>query len=357
MAERSRRTSAKTEEAQVVQLDGSFVAAVDAYTRYFASGEGHTARAKRLDLTKFQNFLCRHFAYREPEQLKLSHFDYSSTQRFIDELLAQGEAPATVGRRLATLKHFGRTLSEQMTGFANPARQVKTPKLPLLRPKGLSEKEKQLVERKAKTRYSEKPNFTRKRNIMLFELLVDTGIRADEARLLKRGQLDDDLSWLRNIRTKGRRFRNVYVSEEIRERLADYLHERKAYLQKFYASLSRATEDQLPLFVSNYGADPKRPESFLMGAKSVWRAIHEIDPSKDLHPHLLRHSYALELLNHSNDIRLVAQALGHSDVRITMRYTERKDEEVAQAIEESRKKTRKNTGESTGKKAEKIREG
>jgi len=51
----------------------------------------------------------------------------------------------------------------------------------------------------------------------------------------------------------------------------------------------------------------------------------------------LRHTYATELLEDSKDIRLVAQALGHSDVRITMRYTERGNEEVAAAVERARK--------------------
>ena len=68
----------------------------------------------------------------------------------------------------------------------------------------------------------------------------------------------------------------------------------------------------------------------------MWRAINELSLDKELHPHLLRHSYALDLLNSSNDIRLVAQALGHGDVRTTMRYTERSEEEIASALEKSR---------------------
>ena len=62
-----------------------------------------------------------------------------------------------------------------------------------------------------------------------------------------------------------------------------------------------------------------------MGAKSIWRAIHELSGELHLHPHLLRHSYAIDLLHTSKDIRAVAQALGHSDVRVTMRYAERKN--------------------------------
>ncbi|MDZ4785307.1 MAG: tyrosine-type recombinase/integrase, partial [bacterium] len=93
----------------------------------------------------------------------------------------------------------------------------------------------------------------------------------------------------------------------------------------------------LPLFISTYGAKINNAESFLMGAKTIWRAINELSNQTKLHPHLLRHCYALDLLNSSNDIRLVAQALGHGDVRITMRYTERTEEQVAEALEKSRK--------------------
>jgi site-specific recombinase XerD len=60
--------------------------------------------------------------------------------------------------------------------------------------------------------------------------------------------------------------------------------------------------------------------------------------STKLHPHLLRHTYAVDLLEDSKDIRLVAQALGHADVRITMRYTERSNEEVAAAREKLNRK-------------------
>jgi site-specific recombinase XerD len=75
-----------------------------------------------------------------------------------------------------------------------------------------------------------------------------------------------------------------------------------------------------------------------MGSKSVWRAIRNYSLETKLHPHLLRHTFAVDLLDNSKDIRLVAQALGHSDVRITMRYTERGKEEVANAVEKARRR-------------------
>ncbi|MGI6524486.1 MAG: tyrosine-type recombinase/integrase [Bdellovibrionota bacterium] len=309
---------------------------IESYIRYYASGNGHTARAKQLDLSHFMTFLTRLRGYTSPDKLKVSDWDASSVQRFVDDSLSKGEAPATVARRLATLKHMGRTLSETIPGFINPAREVKTPKTRVLRPKSLLREEIVAIREKAQARLEEKKSFTRLRNEILFLLLLDTGLRADEVRLLKLSQIDESLEWIHNVRTKGRQYRNVYITSEMRPLLTQYLKAREEKLLQLYKKLTPAESRSLPLFISVYKAVPNKPESFFMGAKTIWRAINELSTTTQLHPHLLRHSFAMDLLNHSTDIRLVAQALGHSDIRTTMRYTERREEEIAQALEASR---------------------
>jgi integrase/recombinase XerC len=319
------------------ELQGTrFLDVINSYERYYACGKTHTARAKRLDLQHFAKFLVEFRGYSKAEKLKVRDFDFSAVQRFVDDSLAKGESPATVARRLATIKHMGRTLSEKVAGFINPAREVKPPKIPVQRPQAVPKQELSAIKRKAKERLSRKHSFIRSRNLMLLNFLLDTGIRADEARLLKRGQLDDKLEWVKNVRTKGRRYRNVYITSAVRKSLTKYLEERERELKNFFSKLSKRSDRELPLFISSYGAKAAKPESFMMGAKTLWRAINEFTSEQHLHPHLLRHSYALDLLNHSNDIRLVSQALGHSDVKVTMRYTERKDEEIASALERAR---------------------
>lgn len=307
------------------------------YLEYFASGSNHTARAKRLDIEAFLKFLAQHRS-KKLEQLVAKDWDFSSTQRFVERSLERGEAPATVARRVATLKHMGRTLAEQLPGFVNPAREVRAPRVAPLRPKALSENEMKKVKARAEKRKDEKDNFIRKRNRTLVNFLIDTGIRADEVRLLKRAQIDDALEWIENVRTKGRKYRNVYITSNMRTELRDYLEARDNELKRFFPKITVSQSNALPLFISSYKADPNEPETFRMGAKSIWRAVHEVTVDTQLHPHLLRHSYAVDLLESSGDVRLVAQALGHSDVRITMRYTERRDEEVARALERARKR-------------------
>ncbi len=313
---------------------------IDYYLNYYASGSSHTAKAKRLDLKKFIAFLTNIKGYSKSDKLKLADWDHSSSLQFAEECLLV-ESPATVSRRLATLKHCGRTLADQLPNFKNPTKELKTPKVQTPTPKSLSTEELGNIFEKALSRINHKNSFIRYRNQIILCFLLETGLRADEVRLLRMSQIDDDVSWIKNVRTKGKRYRNVYLNSKIQEILIPYLNRRHQELGKYFKKLPNQIDQKLPLFISTYKVDLLDPQSFLMGSKTLWRAINEFSSEISLHPHLLRHTFAMELLDSSKDIRLVSQALGHGDVKITMRYTERSELEIAQALENKVKKTKK----------------
>ncbi len=324
----------------------SLFSVIGSYVHYYASGEGHTARAKRYDLQYFLEFLAAGRA--DVKNIPVSFWTMQATKDFIDHRLNCGEAPATVARRLATIKHFGRTLAERVHGFINPAREVKSPVIQQTRPHGLSAEEIQLLRQAVEDLRQKKLKdpFLFIRNKFLLELLLATGLRADEVRVLYTSQIADDGAWLKNVKTKGRKFRNVYLDTRIRELFASYLAEREQELiRKFplYPALSAAEKTRYPVFISLYSAALAQPSTLGLAPKTIWRIIAEIGararalapaPMSNLHPHKLRHTFAHGLLDTSKDVRLVAQALGHSDVRTTMRYTERTEQELARAIEE-----------------------
>lgn len=319
-------------------LSANFEKVIAEYLAYFAGGSSHTSRAKHIDLKDFVCFLRKHHGIKDTEALKVSKWDHSSVQAYLEVLLDRGAAPATAARKLATLKHLGRTLADNLIGFANPAKEAKAPKTSLQRPKGLSSSDTSVIFNKLSDQLGEKVKFNNYRNAIIFIFLLETGLRADECRLLRRIQIAEDFKWIKNVRTKGRKFRNVYISSRLKPHLESYLDRRAKEIKKFFPELKPSQDSRLPLFISCYKADVKNHESFLMGAKTLWRAINNVAKDLKLHPHLLRHSFAINLLESSKDVRLVSQALGHSDVRVTMRYTHRQDEDVARAMEEMGKK-------------------
>lgn len=323
-------------------VTGSLHSIIIHYLTHFASGSPHTQKAKKNDLLHFLAFLRKVTLSSSIDKVGLKDWTTPRTHEFLDDCLAKGESPSTVARRLATLKHCGKTLQDTLEGFRNPAKDVKSPKLTVLKPKALSPEE---ISRLKNSIESDSPHekvsaftdFNSNRSKTILGLLLDTGLRADEVRLLRLGQIDKDMEWIKNVKTKAKQFRNVYITSSFRPLLSKYLKKREVFLKKFYSSLSRSENDALPLFPSHYNATPGEPDTFFMSPKSIWRTVKSFSENNKLHPHLLRHSYASELLDHTKDIRLVSQALGHSDVRITMRYTERTGEEVAKALESTRK--------------------
>ena len=322
----------------------SLISVINNYIKYYATGMNHTSRAKRYDLEHFILFLAGN--KKNIEHVLVSDWTLQATKEFVDYRLGLGEAPATVGRRLATIKHFGRTLAERVPGYINPAREVKSPGIQPTKPHGLSKQEIDALRKTAATiRAREKNSFNAVRNQTILELLLATGLRADEVRLLVMNQITDDFQWLKNVKTKGRKFRNVYLDSQIRQLLKEYIQAREKYIKQYFkplSSLSVADQKKFPVIISIRGGDLAKPASLGLAPKTLWRIIAALGQRasvlgglkvKHLHPHKLRHTFAHGLLDSSKDVRLVAQALGHSDVRTTMRYTERAEEEIARAIE------------------------
>ncbi len=317
---------------------------IDSYVKYYAAGDSHTSRAKRYDLQYFLDFLAG--PNRNEAAVLVKEWTLQSTTDFIEYRLRLGEAPTTVSRRLATVKHIGRTLAERVSGFINPAREARPPQVPLTRPGGLSTDEVNLLRKASAITIEENPtDFPAARNRTIIEILLATGLRADEVRLLTMSQLSNDCTWLRNVRTKGKKFRNVYISSDARPFLAEYLELRRLEMIRIFPThneLSGQEKMRFPLFISCHRASLDRPESFGLAPKTIWRIVADCGRKAQelsdqtisaFHPHKLRHTFAHGLLESSHDVRLVAQALGHSDVRTTMRYTERADLQVAAAIE------------------------
>ncbi|MFC1801825.1 site-specific tyrosine recombinase/integron integrase [Patescibacteria group bacterium] len=145
------------------------------------------------------------------------------------------------------------------------------------------------------------------RNKAILELLFSTGLRVSELCSLSR-DIDlnkDEIS----VRGKGEKVRVVFLSENAKKSLQNYLKNRKDMDDALFISLS--------------GRNKK--ESSRLSPRSVERIVKncaiKAGISKKVTPHVIRHSFATDLLQNGADLRSVQAMLGHSNISTTQIYT------------------------------------
>lgn len=157
------------------------------------------------------------------------------------------------------------------------------------------------------------------RNYAIINLFFSTGLRLSELCSLNR-DLDvtkDEFS----IRGKGEKVRVVFLSEDAKKAIKDYLS-------------TRVDFDEA-LFVQEGPGSVKRienQESIRLTPRSVERIVKQIaieaGISKKVSPHTIRHSFATDLLRNGADIRSVQMMLGHSNITTTQVYTHVTDKQL-----------------------------
>lgn len=151
-----------------------------------------------------------------------------------------------------------------------------------------------------------------KRDKAILEVLFSTGLRVSELVSLNREKVDLDRREF-GIIGKGGKARVVFLSQRAVDWLIKYLNERKDHFK--------------PLFIRHKGhVEPATPdEKMRLTPRSIQRLIkkysHKIKLPIDATPHVMRHSFATDLLNAGADIRSVQEMLGHKNISTTQIYT------------------------------------
>jgi site-specific recombinase XerD len=145
------------------------------------------------------------------------------------------------------------------------------------------------------------------RDNALLHLFFSTGLRLSELCSLNR---DIDLSKDElSIRGKGGKIRVVFLSEKAKSSIKKYLDKRADFEEALFIQYSNNKKDKKTRLT---------PRSIERIVKSL--AI-KAGVSKKVTPHVLRHSFATDLLSNGADIRSVQILLGHSNISTTQIYT------------------------------------
>ncbi len=225
-----------------------------------------------------------------------------------------GMAPATMARRLSTLRQFHRFLVAEGVRGDDPCRAVDSPRRGRPLPKLLSEAEVERLIEAARLA----PGPRGARLLALVEILYATGLRVSELVGLPLGALSRDRTLLM-VRGKGGRERMVPLSAPARTAIADWLPHRAGFIAD-----GRTSPWMFPSRRARAGHMSREQFAIRLKALAVAAALAPARVS----PHVLRHAFASHLLAHDADLRAVQQMLGHADISTTQIYTHVLDERL-----------------------------
>ena len=291
------------------------------YLEQYAESEAHTAKAKRYDLQHFDEFVTA----RVPSAM-LVDATRSMISEFRDERIEMGEAPSTVARRLATVKHFFRRCAEKFPDFADPAREVRAPKIAQARPKWLTDVELASLRRAAAV--TGRNEWFQARNHAMIETALSIGLRCFEIAKLTEGQLDRDLTEFHQVHGKGARFDTLPVPPELQPVLREWMDWRLEALMQVdsrYLKLTPAQRGRYPLFISLWETLPGNPFSYRLDEKTIWRVFREagdVAGIDGMHPHRARHTFIDRFLARTNDLVATQRAARHESVNTTTIYAQ-----------------------------------
>jgi integrase/recombinase XerC len=275
----------------------------------------HTLRNYRSDLESFfeRGGSGKGSSSRvRPDQDLSKAASFRSIRDYLATLYAGRRTPATIARKLASLRSFYRYACREGLAKDNPAKLVSTPRQRQRLPEVMTAEEMNQLLDAALSEHgagADRDPALVARDRLMLELLYSSGLRVSELVGLNIFDINTREQMLL-ARGKGKKERMVPVGSKAMAALETYLPLRSAVL----ADTHIQTE---ALFINSAGGR--------LTARSVGRIVKQIGSrlrgDTTLHPHSFRHAFATHLLSEGADLRAIQELLGHSSLSTTQKYT------------------------------------
>jgi integrase/recombinase XerD len=255
-------------------------------------------------LESYARDLSQLAAYVEKRGLLLETLDRRDLEAFVRAQVASGLASRSIARLVACVRGFYKFATVEHKLAKNPAEDLQSPRAWASLPKFLSLEDVD--------RLLAQPDVTTPRGLRdkaLIEVLYATGVRVSELIGLRAGDLNLEEGYLTCI-GKGDKQRMVPLGQEAIDWVRRYMKEGRGALLKKKSSPW--------LFVNARDGGSLSRVGFWKVLKAYGIAA---GISRELSPHVLRHSFATHLLDRGADLRMIQVMLGHADLSTTQIYT------------------------------------
>ena len=279
------------------------------YQRHYSD---KTIESYHREIKHFKNYLKSELidSYQE--------VSYQLLRGYLTKLYDKNLAKSSINHKLSALRSFYNYLLKEELVDDNPFLLIESQKIAKRNPDFLFVEEMMGFLDSIDTK-----NDLGIRNKAMLELMYASGLRCFEVVNLQLSNLDLG-QMLLLIHGKGGKDRYVPFNEYTRDWLIKYLSEARV-------NLMAKNEGHNFVFVNKFGNSLTN-----RGVENIVdRLMKQYDPTKKIHPHTIRHSFATHLLNAGADIRTVQELLGHENLSTTQIYTHISKEHLKQVYQET----------------------
>ncbi|MCI8291034.1 MAG: site-specific tyrosine recombinase XerD [Clostridia bacterium] len=262
----------------------------------------NTLQSYKRDIIQFQEYL-------DNERLNYSKLGQQEIKEYIEYLKKIGKKTSTISRNLASIRSFYQFELRSKKVKKDPTEGMQSPKIEKKAPSILSSAEVELL--------LEQPSDVDLKGIRdkaMLEFAYATGMRVTEIISLNIGDVNFENAYV--VCSTGSKKRNIPLGNLSLKALEEYVKNARPIMIK--------KETEKALFVNVNGKRLTR--------QGFWKIIkyykEQANISKDITPHVLRHSFATHLLQNGADLKSIQVMLGHSDISSTQVYMKFQDDNL-----------------------------
>ena len=259
----------------------------------------NTLQSYKRDIIQYQNYL-------EENGINYAKVSKEDIKAYLNYLKQIGKKPSTISRNLASIRSFYQFSIRNKKIKNDPTEDVQSPKIEKRVPSVLTAQEVELLLEQPKD-----VDLKGTRDKAMLEFAYATGMRVTE--IINLNIEDVNLEGEYVICRVGSKQRNIPLGSLSLKALKEYIDEARPILIR--------NEKEKALFVNVNGQRLTR--------QGFWKIVkyykEQAHITKDITPHVLRHSFATHLLQNGADLKAIQTMLGHSDISSTQVYMQFQD--------------------------------
>ena len=262
----------------------------------------NTLQSYKRDIIQYQNYI-------EENQINYTKVSKEDIKTYLNYLKKVGKKSSTISRNLASIRSFYQFLIRNRKIKNDPTEDVQSPKVEKRIPSVLTAQEVELLLEQPKD-----VDLKGTRDKAMLEFAYATGMRVTEIINLNIENVNIEEGYV--ICRTGAKQRNIPLGSLSLSALKEYIEDARPILIK--------NEREKALFVNVNGKRLTR--------QGFWKIVkyykEQAHITKDITPHVLRHSFATHLLQNGADLKAIQTMLGHSDISSTQVYMQFQDDGI-----------------------------